>query len=128
MLKIKQDMSALRCADSPDQDQQQISQLKITVLPATVHPLCVHAPQCQTELPSACKAQLGLRACMDASRAWLCASTGAPAAPRMSTLTAKMTPDATGQLYAPLREMTISRKMPDGTQLHKEASGQPPAP
>ena len=57
------------------------------------------------------------RACMEASRAWLYAPAGAPA-PRTSMLTAKMTPDATGQLWAPLREMTIFRKMPDTRELH----------
>lgn len=55
---------------------------------------------------------------MDASRSWLYASSGVPVAPHTSTLTAKMTPVATGQLCAPLRETLISRKMPGGTQLH----------
>ena len=58
---------------------------------------------------------------MDASRPWQYASSGVPASPGTSALTAKMMPDATGQLYAPLRETTISGKMPAGTQLGKQA-------
>lgn len=76
-----------------------------------------HASQCYPVL-AVCQAQQGGRACMDASRAWLYAPAGGAAVLRTLTLTAKMTPDATGQLYAPLRDTTISRKMPAGMQLH----------
>ena len=75
-----------------------------------------HAPQCYPVL-AVCQASQGGRACIDANIAWLYAPSGGAVVLRTLTSTAKMTPDASGQLYAPLRETTISRKMPAGMQL-----------
>ena len=86
-----------------------------------VPPAFAHAPQCYP-VRAVRQAQQGERACIDASRAWLYAPAGGAEVLRTLTLTAKMTPDASGQLYAPLRETTISRKTPAGMQLHALAS------
>ena len=55
---------------------------------------------------------------METSRPWQYAPSAAPGFLRMPTLTAKTTPVATGQLWRPLRETTMSRKMPARTQVH----------
>ena len=61
---------------------------------------------------------------MDASRAWLYEAKPASSdlafpSPRMSTSTAKMTPDAIGHRFVPMRDTNISRKMPGKAQLHE---------